>query len=446
MPTDLRHTAVDDRLDRLREAFREAFPPERDGGCCLWVLDDDALPFLLSVVAVEASAHEAACMDDAFMLLDAGGAGSAAYAKTLGAEFAASMREQEGNLVERGVMAALWEHPPETRTLAEALGYVAFALAQLPDLEGRHVVYLAPETIADDGAYGRQVLEALATGLPRGIILMLATAPGSKLLAQLERRGDLDVTVLRPDLDLEGLTRQLVTEQARDADDDGARFHRLYVEVGESGAKSDFAGMRAAGAEAVAICEAGGSEWVHLAAAVHAAQGMHLLRSRAHAAEALERYGDAVGAARQAVALGHRDGHALLTTSLIGQGSALFYLERYGESGVVYAEAAELSPGADGTRAYELEARRMYAMGLQMRDQFRAAYEAHEHALSVGEALGAEICRHTALPYVGAELIALARGLGRHGEIPKIRARMEALLGPDWEDLIDPDAVVGMRS
>ena len=439
MPTDPRQTAAYERLGRLRAAYRDAFPPERAGGCCVWALTERERAFLGVMVGMEAAAHAESALDDAFVVLQSDGAGGGAYAKTLGAEFAAQLSAQSAALASAGVLPLTWEQPPETPTLKALLGYVAFALAQLPKRASRSAVCLHPAELGDDAALAREVAATLAAGLPRGMVLMLSAAPGSALVARLGARADLGVTVLRPDLDLHGLAREAVTAHAEETDDAGARLRLLMVDISEYGASKDFARMREAGAAAEALCE-GRPELTHLRSTALASQAAFLMASRPHRGESLGFHERAVDAARAAVTAGHELGDALLTQALLAQTAGLVHFERYGEALPAYEELVEVAGRADPSRALELTARRMHAVCLDELDRTREAYGAYEATLDAAEGAELEVRRNSILPYVGVGLIDLAKRIGRSRDIPRIEERMAELFGDDWREHLDPDA------
>ena len=439
VPTDSRRAAVDERLERLRAAYREAFPPKRDGGCGLWILEEPERPFLEAVIGIESTAHERACLDDSFLVLASGGAGDAEYAERLGAEFTQTLLHEEETLRALRVGSAAWERPPRTRSLTEVLAYIAGVTRQLPGAASRAVVFLNPSTVTDVEAYAGEIAALLSGGLPERFILLLVDAPYGALRKALGKRADLGIAELRPRLDMRDLHRAMVTEHGGAVKDPAARFQLLFIDISEHGSKKAFARMREAGDEAEALCVAGGAPWVHLSVAALLSQAGYYVASAPHRDLAIECYRKAVERSRAAETAGNEMAPALLTQSYLGLASAYVHLGRYGEAIPHYTSCADYATASANTRSLELEARRMVGSCLQELGRAREAYEAYEHTLQVAAELEHEARRRSTLPYLGAEMIDLARGLGRRGEVARIEERMVELFGEDWRAHIDPN-------
>ena len=441
MAPDSPSAAVHERLDRLRLAYREAFPPERAGGCCVCVLEARERTLLESMVAAEVQGGQTARLDDTFVALQSGGAGGEAYARDLGAELADMLAAQATELERLGLMAATYEHAPQTNTLAEVVGYLAFVLRQVGRPGQRQVLFLHPADVHDAKAFARQLDGLLAAGLPPGIILLVAAAEADPLVSLLTRRAYPEVTFVRPALDVHGLYREMLAERVEDTNDPGARFSLLMIDLAEYGGRGDFARMRAAGHEALAICEAGGPAWAHLRVGVFTGQGGLLLASRPHREESVGDFERGVDAARAAVASGNASGPGVLAQALQTLGAAHIQLGDFDRALGVYVEAVDYAAASPDLRAAELEARRSRALCLDQGGDPRAAYEAYEHTLDIAEETDPQVRQHSSLPYVGSELLRLARQLGRPEQVPAIRARMVALLGDEWDAHLDADGL-----
>ena len=443
MATDSPPAAIRERLDRLRLAYREAFPPERAGGCGVCVLEADAWPYLDGVVAAEVQGE--ARLDDSFLALQSGGAGGAAFAKTLGAELAADFDAQAAVFAGAGVTPADWTAATAADTLAEVVRTLAAVFARVSDPETRLTLYLRPADVRDADAYARQLTELLLAGLPSGLILLLPAEDGDAVARALGPRADLGVTLLRPRLDADALPRELAAAQAEQTQDPQARFRLHFVDLAEHGGRRAFARMREAGEAAVALCgEHAG--WEHLRAAVFTAQGGHLLASKPHRELSLAYFGRGVEAARDATAAANPSGPVALALALQAHGAGLVHLGRYGEALACYDEAVAVASASADLAAFELEARRMRGLCLDQDGRPREAFGAYEETLDAAEPLESEVRRASSLPYVGAEILALVDRLGRRGERGELRDRIERLLGPDWDAHLEPAYLKRARS
>lgn len=65
-----------------------------------------------------------------------------------------------------------------------------------------------------------------------------------------------------------------------------------------------------------------------------------------------------------------------------------------------------------------------------------AAWRLTLEALEVAEGLSPEILRGSPLPYAGRELLRLVENLNRHSAAGVLRARLDRLIGNDWEELL----------
>ncbi len=72
----------------------------------------------------------------------------------------------------------------------------------------------------------------------------------------------------------------------------------------------------------------------------------------------------------------------------------------------------------------------------QQAGNYETAWDRYQQSLVVADLIPNDLARNSTLPYVGRELLRLADRLRRLLETPVIRERMDALVGPDWEEVL----------
>ncbi len=340
---------------------------------------------------------------------------------------------REAELKEQGFPEAGFRPPPLIKGINDFLRYVHRVTGQMHNLRGRTVVYLNPTKVTDKRAFLTAIQHALETGLPDNQILMVHAPPEDLAHQMLGPRDDLGVVTIEADLDMGAVAEELAADG--DPGDPALRYRTLFVELNRHGQARNYGKMREAGDLALAVADQTPG-WEHLSVTILAAQGSHLLTDRSRQEEALAFFVRARRAAEVAVQTENPSGPAVMLQARQFEAAGLVHLKRWQEAAECY-EAALDWVGEEPDQAFQrFETLRMAGWCHQQAGNYETAWDRYQQSLVVADLIPNDLARNSTLPYVGRELLRLADRLRRLLETPVIRERMDALVGPDWEEVL----------
>jgi tetratricopeptide (TPR) repeat protein len=361
-------------------------------------------------------------------------AGAGDYPQRLGEEWQAQLAAAEDDLKEQGLDPGLWQTIPTIRTLKDFIAFVLRATREMKHLKGRTVIYLRPENYADETAFVSMIEQVLRDGLPENVLLMVHAFEESAASQRLAGRQDWGVVTIRPNLNMAAAATEIAA--ASDPTDPAVQFRVLFLEMSNLGGQRAFEKMREVGTQASELAQQQPG-WEHMVATVLAAQGAHLLTSKNRREEALNFFQQARRAAVIAENSGNPAGRAVHLQTLNFEAAGLFHLKDFVRAAGVYTEAAKLAGTGKNDAFHEMEAHRMAGYCHYRAGNNPAAWNNYQSGLTAAERIDPATLRGSTLPYLGRGLLQLVALENRHAAAGDIRRRLEQLLGPDWETLIE---------
>jgi hypothetical protein len=428
MPEARRRNPIERRLDELGARWT-AFTANPRARLLRWVAGrEDAR---MAHVFVEVQNEEIGEMPDLFVRLEPAFEDAASYGPALAAALREQYDETREGLAAEGI-AAEWTppDPPGPHPFAAAASSLHEYHAELMD---HLAIVLAPEAVSDAAAWQGWILGALPH-LPEGVRILVVDAAEQPALEGLAE--DRERVVSEPlALDMDGAMRQLA--RGSGGNDPGDRFRRAFVNVAQASGRGDMKSATRDGRVALSIAERMG--WSDMQVAVHAALGAGFLASgRLDDALASYRRGRTVSEG----ALGRDEPGAakLLVQARMSEAGALVSDGRHAEAAPLYAETAPVAERAEDP-LMTMESWRMAAVCHDRAGAADEAWRCAEAAVKVGEGMEPDARQASTLPHAGALLLRLAEARG--ADPAPARARMEALLGPEWEpaDAAQPEEV-----
>lgn len=420
------------RINSLQDQYRQALPPDQKRGLCLWIVEPDEVDMIGGFVLTEDS--PGAVFRDLFLTFVGAAAGASDYPYRLGEEWKAQLDAAAEDLKKQGLAPALWQTVPPIRTLLDFINFVLTVTLQMEHLKGRMVLYLRPENYADETAFVSMIEETLQDGLPEDVFLMIHTFEKSAANQRLAGRQDWGVVTLRPNLNMAAAAAEIAA--AGDPTDPAVQFRTLFLEMSQLGGQGAFEKMRETGNKAYELAQQQPG-WEHLVATVLAAQGAHLLTSKSHREEAQAFFKQARQAAELAEKVGNPAGRPVHLQTLNFEAAGLFQQKSFVRAAGTYTEAATLAATDENDAFHEMEAYRMAGYCHFRAGNNQAAWDSYHAGLTVAERIAPATLRGSSLPYLGRALLQLIEVENRHAATTDIRQRLERLLGPDWETLIE---------
>ena len=288
-------------------------------------------------------------------------------------------------------------------------------------------VWLAPENVHDVSAY-HLWLRALAREAPARLRFVVLEDPfaGDSAL-----RDHACICVRACALDMPEALRAL----ARQADDggDGGRYRLLLLELAAAVTRRDAPAAERLAQAATELAMAAG--WPSLAAAAQMALGTAraaladpLGALRAYVAAEPLAVAAAQGEHAQGAALHARSGERLRLSACLGQAAQLLALQAHREAAERYAACAQLACRLPDLRL-TLDAHRLAAGCLVAAGALAEAWEHAMAGVAAAERMDVQLRASSTLPYLAAQLRALAQR-GMHGVSREaLSARLHALTG-----------------
>ena len=418
------------RLRQVQRLYVEADRPAT-GGLLLWIASQEEASMIDAFVLTEDSAG--AVTRDLFLTFIQGTPDSPDYVQALDEEFRRQLEAARDTLHDQGVKVEPFLVPLRSASLQDFLHRIRAFAGSLTHLRGRTVVYLNPAAARPTDSFATLLQRLLATGLPEGVDLMLRDTEDGPVGRRLAGRDDLGVRTLRPELRMDELARELAAEG--DPEDPAVQFRTLFLEMSQFGSQGAFESMRERGEAARRLAQQH-IGWEHLPATVLAAQGAHLLPHKGRRNEAITFFQQARVAAREAIDADNPAGRAVLLQCLNFEAAGLLQAGDLTRAAAVY-EAAAARADEPEEAFQRMEALRLAAYCFNGAGAQEKAWQRNLDALQTAETLSPDLLRGSTLPYVGRALLDLIDRLNRHADARDVRHRMERLVGPDWEALLE---------
>lgn len=229
-------------------------------------------------------------------------------------------------------------------------------------------------------------------------------------------------------LDIPGALAELSAPP--DNPEPGDLFRQHFVATQSAVGKSDMVAAEQSADQGFAIAKE--QNWPQLEAPLYmllAAGFIGLKQSDA----ALEKYKLAQTSADKATEQNDPAGPKLKMHALLGECSVHVQERDYETAAPLYAQAA-LIASEQKDEPMALECHRMAAFCFSKESQWENAWMHGHKSLEIAEALGPEKVVNTAFPYAAKDLLRASKKNGPDDERETLPPRIEALLGPDWEE------------
>lgn len=428
-----KHNPITVRIEQLRSCYDE-FLVREDVRLFRWLVEPDEVDMIQAFVQVENA--EEAQTDDLFLEFrtpftraDSFGEGLAAELEEAWAYYREALFPKQQHMMLASVNGA--DDAAHPRYLLSRLETFS---RKFPHFEGLVVAFLAPDDIASPKKLEQWLVQALESGIPANLRLMIVDLVNSPDFEQLAAAFPQTVHTIRPNLDMPEAMRQMAG--SGDPKNPGVQYRKLFMELSQHAAKGNLEEMNRVGESAVSIALREG--WPQMEVLAYFAMASGYLRKK-RTEQALGVFDKAKQTAQNAWNAGDPLGANLLIQALIGKGTVLFEKKEYETAAVLYREA--VVPAAAANDALSLvEAWRMAGASHEMNKAWREAWDCNQNALEAGEQLDENLRPHTTLPYVGQALLRISPQLGYHEKEEAVRHKMTALCGEKWEQTLTKNA------
>lgn len=172
--------------------------------------------------------------------------------------------------------------------------------------------------------------------------------------------------------------------------------------------------------------------WNDMSVTAHLAAGTFMLNLK-NTDEAINYYNSAIDKAEELVSEGHYLGAPLIIQAYAAKGAALIAKKKYEAACECYLKMANTATGPENI-LNALEAWRLAGYCYRNMGDKLNAWECNWNAVAAAEGLAPDVRPHTALPYVGKELLELIpRDKDAFETKVEINNKMTTLVGDGWE-------------
>ena len=424
-PVQLRKNAIERRLEELEERWN-VFAEDPTPRLLRWVVEAQSLAVVEGFVELQRDGD--GDVPDYFLRFDEPFVDPRHHGFVLAAALERVYDEARSGLVEAGF--GPWTSPGVLLGEADVAAFARYCAtfqAHHAPMMLRLAVVLAPEAVSDMLAWQRWLLALARAAVSEGVRFLLldpAEAPQLDALCSAEPRLVRSEVV---DLDMPAAIQELANAAA--GDDPGSQFRVHFVALTNAGGKGDLSAAGEAAQRALAIATQHG--WGAMQVVVYSALAAAYLGA-GHVDSAVAAYQAARQAATVAGQQGDPSAPTLVVQSWLGEGAALVSGGRFAEGATVYEAAAAVAASV-GNGLMTLEGWRMAAYCHEQAGDADAAWRCGHQALDAGEALDEATRAASTLPFAGQGLLRVAQRWAYAGEADAVRARLGALLGPNWE-------------
>lgn len=389
---------------------------------------------------LEHEATEMGMLPDLFVRFESPFDDPGSYGIDLRNEFRKMVSDDRERLMEEENIELQWK-PITPQNLLHNSQYFFEELkefARINELfEEQLIVYLAPTHISDPSVWSSWLADALQTGIPNPVRVMIIDTHENPVFHTLSSGFPENVTTLTPDFDLDAAMSHIAA--GGNSSDPGVRFRKTFVALTQAARRNDWKEIEKLSKEALDIAHQ--HTWIHLEATVHMVVAGVYLNERRYE-EAFKQYEYAYHTALQKYngvaeleASIHKACELAAIQALFGEANTLIAQKMYLEAADIYLNAAQRAETVQD-KHYELEAWRMAGYCYEQGRNYPVAWEANEKALEAGSQLDDETRRGSTLPYVGQALLRLTQRVGRSQQTYEIKDKMIEMVGIDWESNI----------
>jgi tetratricopeptide (TPR) repeat protein len=453
--------AITRRADQLQQMWRD-FLQNPIARCCYWVVEPEAARMM--DVFYEVNAGDSPNTPDLFFRLETPFEDITTYGSMLSAELSQAIEAERAELAD-AQMPLNWHSQHEDDPSNRAIGFLRnfFKLAHALDLEDAVVVaYLAPKAILRREEWERWCFNATQLDLPANIRLMFVEAKGNETLLKLAKLYPKRIIILRPELDMSGAMRELMSETGNQTEK-GSQFQKAFFELSQSIAQKDMNAMQVHAEKAIVLSRSMG--YPHLEIGVLCATANGFLANN-QPKIALTAYDEAFRVAQVAkdkplipqlpdFKADESNGSIfdqLTIQVLFAKGGTLlsYRSPKYADALTVYQQADMLLKDIIAQKVghskenidfekggvlllHRVEALRLTGFCLEGLGQGQKALEKYYEAVDLSEKWTLEIRQNSTLPFVGQAMMNICHNFAMKREFHAILTRLNGLLGEGWD-------------
>jgi hypothetical protein len=414
------------RLEKLQDQWRE-FRENSKAVLLHWIFKPNEFEMLRAFLEVENS--DRGEFPDVFFTFTEPFSDYSSYGFSIAESLAAKYTELRAD-IEAADLQANWKCPPKSDGEND-LGYLMRAAHSLQkhyeEFIEQLVLVLTPESIKKKEDWivwlENSVIMAKGPGvrlvIPDNEQLQFQQLPASELEKVLTRKADLN---------MDAAYNELV--QASGESGSGQDFRVHFVACVSALGNKDLPSAQTQADKALAVCEK--EKWPNLSVAIHLAMGSGYLAAKDYD-RSLTMYDCARKKSDEYAATNPEAGAKLAVQSIFGKCGVLVVQKRNEEAAAGYEEAATIA--ADHKEELlQLEGLRMAAFCHWRNKNPEEALRCGNAALDAGEKMAPEKRSQTTLPFVGKEMLAIAKKWLHRPEREQLENRLSLLLGENWEE------------
>jgi tetratricopeptide (TPR) repeat protein len=453
--------AITRRADQMQQMWRN-FLENPTARTCYWVMEPEAMRMM--DVFYEVNAGDAPNTPDLFFRLETPFEDISTYGSMLSAELSRAI-EGEREALTDAQMTLNWHSKHGEDPSNRAIGFLRnfFKLAHALDLEDAVVVaYFAPKAILRREEWERWCFNATQLDLPANLRLMFVEAKGSETLLKLAKQYPQRMIILRPELDMSGAMRELMSETGNQTDK-GTDFQKAFFELSQSIVQKNMDAMKTHAEKAIVLSRSMG--YPHLEVGVLCATANGFLANN-QPKIAITAYDEAFRVAQASknkplipqvpdFKVDESSGSIFdqLTIQVLFSKGGVFLSYRspkYAEALSVYQQADALLEdiiaqklGSDKENIdfekggvlllHRVEALRLIGFCLEGLGQGQKALETYYRAVDWSEKWTLEIRQNSTLPFIGQAMMNICHKFAMKREFHAVLMKMNLLLGDGWD-------------
>ena len=420
---------LQERLRTLQDCY-ESFYNNEDALILRWVLEADEFVMFDAFFDIETSV--AASFPDLFIKFEAPFANKAAYNEGLYRELAQNVKDYLASS-EEGKVKVNWIPTGFDKLTKVKKDLFTKSLSDfgngLPDLEDRVVAFLAPENISDDNAFMDWLDERINEEWPENIRFMMLDYIDQPRFETIAKAFPKKVMTATPALEMSEGMKEISAAAGKPSDPDN-QFRAAFIDMTKAATKKKMKEVNRHADRAIGICVAEG--WTHLHIGILIAVGSAWM-NMSKPENALKEFAKAENMAVSARNQGDEVAGVLLANVLFSKGAVYIQMKDYEQAAAVYENIPEIT--ADDHNK-TMEAWRMTGFCYDQAGDAKPAFEAYNKALISAEAMESdqESARESTLPYIGEAIIRLNKPFVNQESTKKIKDRLDALMGKDWQN------------
>ncbi len=294
--------------------------------------------------------------------------------------------------------------------------------------EGFLVIFLTPRVIKHLQSFMDWLAQTIEKKIPdKARFMLIDTVEENAFNDLCEKYPDTFYTII-PDLNMNAAVKELAS--AGDPSEPGVQFRKAFVLLTQAIAKQDMSLVKKTSAKAFAIADE--YNWPHMKVAVKMATA-GAYQGKKDYQKAYEIYGEAFHFSDEAYKNGDSASGKLAITTLFSQASSMIGAKKYDLALESYQKAV---PYAEENNDYynQSEAWRMSAYCHKQLKRYDEAWSDNWKALDSGEKMDEQMRKNGTLPFVGQELMLLAKKINEKDQLHVIDKKMIQLAGKNWTE------------